>query len=79
MMNAAKAFGLVLKKLRNEKGLSQEKLALNTDLDRTFISMLERGKRQPSLESILKLANSLNIPAHELIKEASVLLEKGIK
>lgn len=75
-MTSTKAFGLVLKKIRTEKGISQEKLALNTDLDRTFISLLERGHRQPSLESILKLANSLNIPAHELINQTCLLLDK---
>ena len=63
-----KAFGQVLRKLRNTKGLSQEDLALAGDLDRTFISMLERGVKQPSLTTILKLSAVLDIEPDKLIK-----------
>lgn len=62
------AFGLVLKTIREEKGISQETLALDADLDRTFISLLERGRRQPSLSSILALARSLGVPPEELVQ-----------
>ncbi len=63
------AFGTVLKELRTALGLSQEKLAFTCGLDRTFISMLERGKRQPSLTSILILAKALSIPADEMMRK----------
>lgn len=62
------AFGIVLRKLREERAISQEKLALESGLDRTFISMLERGKRQPSLTTILILAEVLNIDPGSLIE-----------
>ncbi len=62
------AFGLVLKSIREEKGGSQEILTLDADLDRTFISLLERGRRQPSLSSILALARSLGVPPEELVQ-----------
>jgi transcriptional regulator with XRE-family HTH domain len=55
------AFGYVIRELRNQHNISQEKLALISGLDRTFISLLERGLRQPSLKSILRLSESLNI------------------
>lgn len=61
------AFGKVLKRIREKKGLSQEKLALSGGLDRTFISLLERGLRQPSLKTILQLAKSLDIKPSELV------------
>lgn len=61
------AFGKVLKKIREKKGLSQEKLALSGGLDRTFISLLERGLRQPSLKTILQLARPLGIKPSELV------------
>ena len=67
-MKPEEAFGTVLKQARSDKGFSQEQLALSCDLDRTFISMLERGQRQPSLTSILAISTSLEIPAHKLIK-----------
>jgi transcriptional regulator with XRE-family HTH domain len=69
------AFGLVLREIRSDKGFSQEKLALNCDLDRTFISMLERGVRQPSLTSILAISATLEIPAHKLVKLTTDLLD----
>jgi len=66
-LKADKAFGQVLKKLRNKKGISQEKLALNSDLDRTYISLLERGLRQPTLSTILQISFVLDISADKLI------------
>lgn len=67
-MTPEKAFGLVLKTERTKKKISQEQLALSCNLDRTFISMLERGQRQPSLTSILAISTSLEVPAETLIK-----------
>jgi len=60
-------FGKHVKKLRQQKKLSQEQLALIADLDRTYISGIERGKRNVSLINLFKIAKSLNIPAHEII------------
>lgn len=73
-MTPEQAFGIILKELRTSVGLSQEKLAFACGLDRTFISMLERGKRQPSLTSILILADALSIPADKMVKKTTNLL-----
>lgn len=62
-----KIFGDVLKETRKKAGISQEKLALDSDLDRTFISMLERGIKQPTLSTVLRLANALNIKASDIV------------
>lgn len=61
------AFGETLRELRKEKGLSQEELAHESGLDRTFISLLERGKRQPSLGTIINISSSLGIEADRLV------------
>lgn len=53
--------GEYLKQLRVAKGYSQEILAEKTDLDRTYISGLERGKRNPSYLTIMRLANALDV------------------
>lgn len=74
-MNVVEAFGLTLKKYRNEKKLSQEKLALNCNLDRTYIGLLERSQRQPSISTIFALCDQLGVAPHEFIKE----VEKNIK
>lgn len=68
------AFGQVLRELRQNRGLSQEQLALVCDLDRTFISMLERGRRQPSLSSVITLAQALGTQPHKLVKNTTDLM-----
>lgn len=61
--------GQHLKQLRENKGYSQEKFAEKVDLDRTYISGLERGLRNPSFLILKKLANSLEINISELFEE----------
>lgn len=57
--NIKLTFGRAVKKLRTEKGISQEKLADLSGLHRTYIGSLERGSRNVSLENIHKLAIAL--------------------
>jgi transcriptional regulator with XRE-family HTH domain len=52
-----------LKELREHAGLSQERLAELADLDRTEVSLLERGKRMPRLDTIVALARGLDLRA----------------
>ena len=60
-------FGKVIRELRVANKLSQEKLAEYCDLDRTYISLLERGQRQPTITTIFKLAKALNLKPSALI------------
>jgi transcriptional regulator with XRE-family HTH domain len=60
-------FGSHLKHLRLQKSFSQEQLALKADMDRTYISGIERGRRNVSLINIFKLAKALDIPATQLL------------
>ena len=66
-MDAAASFGVVLRKLRKAAGLTQEELALEAGLRRTYVSMLELGHQQPSLTTILKLAAALGRSAGEIV------------
>lgn len=50
-----------IKELRKELGLSQEKLANNCELDRTYIASVENGKRNISIVNLEKIANALNV------------------
>lgn len=60
-------FGTVLRELREKNNLSQEKLAEFCDLDRTYISLLERGLRQPTITTLFRLANALKIRPSDLV------------
>ncbi|WP_367888035.1 helix-turn-helix domain-containing protein [Bacillus wiedmannii] len=75
-MEVEKAFGIVLRKHRNKQGYSQENLALLCGLDRTFIGLLERGQRRPTINTIFSLSKELNITASALIKEVEENLRK---
>jgi transcriptional regulator with XRE-family HTH domain len=61
------AFGEVIRELRKESQISQEKLAERSNLDRSFISLLECGRKQPSLITIFQLAKAFNIPASKIL------------
>lgn len=61
------ALGSNLKKIRLSKGLSQEKLAFEAGLDRTYISGIERGKRNVSVVNLYRIADALRIAAHQLL------------
>jgi transcriptional regulator with XRE-family HTH domain len=62
------AFGEQLKEFRKQKGISQEDFALDAGLDRTYISGLECGKRNPTLKSLCRVAQALEMEPSELIK-----------
>ena len=67
-----KNFGLAIKKLREETGLSQEKFALSIGMDRTYYASVEAGKRNISLQNIYKIAEGFNISVSALF----VVVEK---
>lgn len=66
MEDICKKFGLSLKKYRQAKGLSQEKLSEISSLHRTYISAVERGTRSISLNNIQKIATALDIEVYKL-------------
>ena len=61
------AFGVVLKRLRIDNGLSQEGLADISGFHRTYLSLLERGRKTPSLATIEKLSQALGLQMHQFI------------
>ena len=60
-------FGKQLKRLRQQRNVTQQELAEKTNLSLTFIGLLETGKRRASLKSLQKIANVLGIKVNELI------------
>lgn len=73
-MGIPEAFGKVLRKHRIKANMSQEQLALLCDLDRTYIGLLERAKRQPTLTTVFTISKQLNVCPNVLIKEVEELL-----
>lgn len=61
-------FGNHLKQLRNNQNLTQEELAELANMDRSYISDIERGKKTISIEKLEQLANAFNIELWELLK-----------
>ena len=59
-------FGLAVRRAREEKGFTQERLAERADLDPTYISGIERGVRNASLLSLVRVAKGLGMPLAEL-------------
>lgn len=62
-------FGSILKRHRTLVNVSQEELAFRAGVDRTFISRLERGTRQPTITTLIGLGVALGISAVELVRE----------
>lgn len=62
-----KLFGAAVRAQREVVGLSQEGLALEAGVDRSFVSQIERGVRQPSLTTIWKLADALRVAPSALL------------
>ena len=62
------SFGARLREVRRRKGLSQEQLALRSELDRSFVGQVERGERNISLTNIYKLARGLGVTPNSLFE-----------
>jgi len=73
-MNHNKAFGTVLREARHASGKSQEDLAFDAGLDRTYISLLELGKRSPTLDTLVPLCDALDISLVALAERIARLM-----
>lgn len=62
-------FGERVRELRNKANLSQEKFALQIDMDRTYLASVESGKRNISIDNIQKIADGFGISLEELFKD----------
>lgn len=61
------ALGEAIREVRKKKGLSQEALGLEADLDRTYISSIERGRRNISFDNLVKIAKTLDVKPSQLL------------
>jgi transcriptional regulator with XRE-family HTH domain len=70
------AFGASIRQIRTEGDITQTQLAALTGLDRSYISGIERGERNPSLTNILKIARALGVPSSDVHRGAEKLLHE---
>ena len=70
----SKAFGDAVRALRGKTGLSQEKFAFHCGLDRTYVSLIERGIRNPTIKTVWIIANALGVKPSQLIDSAERVL-----
>jgi len=71
---AERAFGVILRAIRKERGLSQEALAFESGYHATYIGQLERGQKSPSLRTIVNLAGALRTPGSEMLRRVEARL-----
>jgi len=68
------AFGQVLRRFRKEAGLTQEQLSLEADVERNFVSLIERGVNQPTIRVLFKLAKALGTTPSQMLLEVESML-----
>lgn len=71
-MDVRSRFGARVRKLREAKGLSQEAFAFASDIDRTYVSGVERGVRNPTITVAEKFAKGLGVPLYLLFTDDPV-------
>lgn len=69
--------GKVIARLRAEKGVTQEVLSGLSDIGRTHLSAIERGERRPTLETLYRISNALDMPMSVIVIEIEKELKKN--
>lgn len=71
--------GTVIREIRLERHLSQEVLSGLAGMSRTHLTMIERGTKQPNLETIWRIADALDLPPSKLIRRMEQRIEQNKK
>jgi len=71
------AFGAAVRDARSRLGQTQEEFCFEADLDRTYLSGIERGVRNPTLMTIERLSNALGMNPSDLMREAERRMRRG--
>lgn len=67
MTAVSKKIGKTIRKIRESKKITQEQLALDAGLNRAYVGYIERGERNPSTETLVKIARALKISPRDLL------------
>lgn len=71
------AVGIVIRRLRSKRGISQEVASGLAGISRTHLTMIENGTKQPNLETVWKIAQAFEIPTSELIRQVEAEIESN--
>jgi transcriptional regulator with XRE-family HTH domain len=69
MQDWCKIVGKNVRRIRQQRGMTQEKLAFEAEIDLTYVGGIERGKRNPSLLVLARIAQALSTPLAKLLHE----------
>ncbi len=69
MPDTTSTLGRVIRRLRTERGVSQEGLAAISGIDRTFMGEIERGEANPSFDVLQRIASGLSVRLSELVRQ----------
>jgi len=75
-LEPGQAFGQVLRRVRKEAGLTQEQLSLEAEVERNFVSLIERGVNQPTIRILFKLAKALGTTPSQMLLEVEAKLNE---
>ena len=75
-MTNNQAFGVVLREIRTNRKISQDSLAYGAELNRTYISLLELGRRSPTLDTMLSLCKVLEVRLSDMAMRIELLLDQ---
>ena len=75
-MEPGQAFGQVLRRVRKAAGLTQEQLSLEAEVERNFVSLIERGVNQPTIRVLFKLAKALGTTPSQMLAEVEAKLSE---
>ena len=78
-MDTKKLIGMRIKEIRRSKGLSQEQLAEKADINSKYLSRMERGTENPTLDMFIKLSNALEIEMREMFDFGHVVSQKELR
>lgn len=78
-MEPEEAFGAVLRSLRKQRELSQEALALDAEVERNYISLIELGKNSPSIRILFKLCKALDVSPSAFLASVEAQIQESQK
>lgn len=77
MKSHNKAYGQAVRELRKRNNKSQETLAFDAGLDRTYISLLELGQKSPTLDTIMAICNALGVGLAQVASRVEAIMSEN--